>query len=461
MDNPKISIAVGLVFALGASAAVAAPAELESALASVAPASCPSVDPKAITLSAFLGRATCIDPAIQTARATRQRLEQAVVEARSPLAWQLDVQVGPSGSLQSQSGRDLGTLTGAASVGGSKRLFDGGATRARVSAAQRQVLVADADVRSAHQDSVRTSIETWADLREAQGRVFAATRALDAARQSRTAVDARVAVGLSTRLEALTAASAVAQAERELLTARTTELAALGVLAERVGWAANAQLALVGDGDTIVDSLTTLIGHDDPMSLLAGHPRLVAQRERIAGRDDAVAAARADERASVVLSASTGPRLSRSNATSPTGSYQESRSWNHEVALTWALPISDGGSRSSRVAQATASLNGERAAGADLERALRSSVWEQWTTWRGAGAGLTAAQAALAAARAAEEGQRARYTAGTGTLTEWLSAQSDLADRIRQLATAEQTVLRSAARAAHALGRLDALDIPK
>jgi outer membrane protein len=467
--NPWMSLIAGtalLAAAMPASAATIVERGAVPQAAAESPAdTCPSVSPRAITLASMLARSLCLDPGIQRARAARQRLDHAVREARSPAAWQVEIQAGPTASLQTESGRDTGTLTGSANVALSKLLRDGGATDARAAQAASELLAAEADLRTARQDALRASVEAWADVREAQGGVFAATRALDAARQSRSVADARVAVGLATRTEALSAASAVAQAERDVLTATTTELAAIGVLAERLGWAANTQLALAGDAESVVDALTRLIGHDDPMALLADHPRLVAQRERVAGRGAARDAARAEEGASLAFNARTGPRLNRSNALTAgggtgIGSYQNTRTWNHEVSMTWTMPLSDGGARSSRVAQAQSALDGARAEAADLERSLRTTVWQQWTAWRSAGAGLNAARSALSAAEAAEAGQRARYQAGVGTLSEWLTAQADLASRVRQIASAEQTILRSAAGAAHALGRLDALALP-
>jgi outer membrane protein len=427
----------------------------------LAAAACPDVAPTALTLPALLARGVCVDPRIAQQAAEIARTQGAVGEAAAAGAWQLSLQAGPSLATQQGSGGGRHTASAAGALVASRTLADGGQTRSRTAQREREFAAARADIDTTRQDTLRDLAGLWADAREAQAAVDAARRALDAARASDAAARARLAAGSATRVDALSAASTLAQAERDVISAEVDAQRRRGVLAERLALPADTRIALQpGDEAALLALLAQRIGTDTPAMSLEAHPQLAAQRERVQARRDALDATRAEDRATLSASASTGPNLARSNASTFSGGYDNTQRWSSEVALTWSMPLADGGARRSRTQQSQASLDAALAQQAQTERTLRESLWQQLTAWRSADAELSAAQAALAAAQAAEAAQRGRYEAGAGTLAEWITAQSDLSARRRQAAAAEQSRLRAAFGTAHALGRLQWEGLP-
>jgi outer membrane protein len=414
---------------------------------------CPDAAPSALTLRVAIDRAMCVDPRLAQARAEVARQQAVADEAAAARAWQVQLQAGPSASAQQGTGRDTASLAGAATVTVSRTLSDGGLTQARIAQQERELAATRAEMEAERQNRLRDFVNAWTDAREAQATASAAQAALAAARSSAAAVRARVVVGTATQVDALTTASAQAQAERDLLNAQTAVRTRQGVLAERLGWSADTAVALQGDDAAVLLPLAQAVEQSQPSSPLEAHPQLLAQTERARARNDALAAARADEGATWRVSGGTGPSITRAN-TATVSRYDTARRWGSEVAITWSKPLSDGGAKRSRTAQAQSAVDGALAQQAATERSLRENLWQQWNAWRNAGADLRAAQAAFDAAQAAAAALRGRYEAGAGTLADVLSAQSDLSLRSRQVAAAEQSVLRSTAAAAHALGRL-------
>jgi outer membrane protein len=424
-------------------------------------ADCPRATASELTLPALLARGLCLDLQISRLQAELRRSSRVVDEAAAARSWQLQAQASPSVSSQQGTGGGLYSASAAGSLVISRTLTDGGLTNARVAQREREAAAAAADLGSARQDALRDLVGVWADAREAQAAQFAAAQALDAARSSDAATRARVAAGTATRVDALSAASALAQAERDRVSAQTTWLRRQGVLAERLGWPADSEITLRGDESAVVQQLALLIGNTSQPPALDAHPQLAAQHERVLASRAALDAARADEGATLAMNAQSGPQLARSNsAPQGAGHWNTTRRWASEVGISWSMPLSDGGARRARTAQGQATLDAALARQAALERSLREGLWQQWTAWRGADAELLAAQAALAAAQAAESAQRGRYEAGAGTLTDWISAQSERSARLRQLASAEQSRLRAAVGTAHALGRLWVEELP-
>jgi outer membrane protein len=415
---------------------------------------CPDAQPGALTLQALLSRGLCLDPQVAQQAFEVARTRGTIDEAAAAAAWQLSLDAGPSASVQQGSGGGTRSVTGSGSLTASRLLADGGLTRSRTAQRERESAAAAAELEAARQNTLRDLAGVWSDAREAQATLFAATRAQDAARTSDAAARARLAAGAATRVDALQAASTLAQAERELVTAEVAWRRRQVVLAERLGWPADTPVVLRGDETDWLSRLAKTIGEAPPLLATGQHPQLLAQAERLQSRRAALDAARADEGATVSVAGSTGPNLTRGNASTLTRTYDTTQRWNSQIALTWSMPLSDGGAKRSRVAQNQSSVDSALAQQDALQRSLRENLWQQWTAWRGADAEVRAAQAAFDAAQANESAQRGRYQAGAGTLADWITAQSDLSSRARQAASAEQSRLRAAVGTVHALGRL-------
>jgi outer membrane protein len=418
---------------------------------------CPDAQPGALTLPVLLARGLCLDPQVAQQAFEVARSRGAIDEAAAAAAWQLSLDAGPSASVQQGSGGGTRSATGSASLNASRLLADGGLTRSRTAQRERESAAAAADLEAARQNALRDLAGVWSDAREAEATLRAATRALDAARTSDAAARARLAAGAATRVDALQAASTLAQAERELVAAEVAWRRRQVALAERLGWPADTPLALRGDEAEWLPVLARTIGDAAPLLSADTHPQLLAQSERLLARRAALDASRAEEGPSVNVTGSTGPNLTRGNANTLTRTYDTTQRWNNQIALTWSMPLSDGGAKRSRVAQNQAGVDSALAQQDALQRSLRENLWQQWTAWRSADAEVRAAQAALDAAQANESAQRGRYEAGAGTLADWISAQSDLSSRARQAASAEQSRLRAAVGTVHGMGRLGAI----
>jgi outer membrane protein len=414
---------------------------------------CPEAQPAALTVLAVLARGLCLDPRLDQQGAELSRTRAAIDESRAASAWQLSLQAVPSLSSQTGSGGGTRTVSAAGTLAASRVLADGGLTGSRTTQREREAAASVADAEAARQDVLRELAGVWADAREAQAVLSAAKRALDAAREADAAAQARLLAGTTTRVDTLAAASTKAQAEREELTADLGWRQRKAILAERMGWPAETAITLHHSEDELLSRMSDAIGASTPSAPLESHPQLQAQRERIGARRAGLEATRAEERPTLSLGGNAGPYVGRTDIGSP-ARHETRQQWKQEVALTWSLPLSDGGARQSRTAQSLASLDGSLAAAATLERNLREALWQQWTAWRSADGEVGAARAALMAAQEAEAAQRGRYQAGAGTLADWITAQSDLAARMRQDATAEQARVRAAVGTAHALGRL-------
>lgn len=415
---------------------------------------CPPAQPSALTLADLMSRGLCLDPGVAQLQAELRRAQRAVDEAASAQAWQLSLQAGPQLTTQQGTGGGSHSVTANGSIAATRVLRDGGISANRSLQREREASAAMSELEAGRQDAIRDLATAWANARQAQTGLSAARTSLDAARASEAAARARFAAGTATRVDALTAASALAQAERDVASAETAWRRRQGVLAERMGWSADTQVTLRGDESALIDRLSSLIGSGESLGSLEAHPKLAAQRDRVRSRRDAVSASRAEEGATVEFSARSGPNFARSNSATASGRWDGTRRWGSEVGVTWVMPLSDGGGRQSRTAQNLAQLDSAQAQQEALERSLREALWQQWTAWRSADADVRASTTALDASRAAERAQRGRYEAGAGTLNDWLSAQADVSSRLRQLAESEQSRLLSAVGTTHAMGRL-------
>lgn len=418
---------------------------------------CPDAQPAALTLPALLARGVCLDPRLAQQGFELARTRGVVNEAAAARAWQVSLQAGPSASLQQGSGSATRSATGSANLVVTRLLSDGGLTKFRTAQREHEAVAAQADLDAARQDSLRELAGAWSDAREAQAVLMAARSSLDAARAIDEIARARFAAGSATRVDVLSAAASLAQAQREVVSSEVAWHRRQVVLAERLGWPADTPVVLRGDESAWLQNLAQQVGDAAPVLSSEQHPQLLAQAQRLQARRAALEVARAEEGATVSVSGGTGPNITRSNGGLAPG-YETTHRWNSQVALTWSMPLSDGGARRSRVAQNQAQVDSALAHEQMLLRNLREAAWQQWTAWRGSAAEVSAAQAALDAAVAAESAQRGRYLAGAGTLADWIGAQSDLGARSRQAAAAEQARLRAAVGTMHALGRL-ALDI--
>jgi outer membrane protein len=287
----------------------------------------------------------------------------------------------------------------------------------------------------------------WLDARRTQAALAASEAALRAAQASLAAVRAREQLGSATAVESLAAASAQAQAQRELIAAEQARLKASGLLAQRLGWPAATPVVLAGDDGAVLPAATL----EESRLSLEQHPQLLAQQARVQALQEALQATRSEGGGSLSLTGQLGPSSSRSNTL--TQQYRSIHSVDASVGLTWSMPLSDGGSRQATIARAQAQLDAAHANQDSTRRSLQDNLWRALSDWRSASADSSASGVALQAATASEAAQRGRYGAGVGTVADLLQAQSELAQRRQQLLAAQQQQQRAWAAVLHAAGQ--------
>jgi outer membrane protein len=114
-------------------------------------------------------------------------------------------------------------------------LFDFGARRARMTAAQRAQIAANLAFNAAHQAVIFKVLETFYAWQAAKGQLAAATSALEAAKKLAAAADAKAEHGLLTQPQLLQARQAEAEADYALQTKRAAAEVAWVDVAEAVG----------------------------------------------------------------------------------------------------------------------------------------------------------------------------------------------------------------------------------
>lgn len=410
----------------------------------------------ALTIGAAVERALAVHPSVAAAAARRLEAERAVDEAGATK--------GPIASARVTGTRygepnlvspihafnpaefppfDRTLVQGALDL--RYTLIDSGARRERTRQAGAQREAADAALASTEQEVVAAVARAFADVL-ARAEVQAAERTRVAAvRQELARVEQLVEVGRAAELDRLRAEAALASAEAEEVTA-SAELDA----AER-------ELARLLDLDPDSTRAAALAPLPERLAPPGDSADLAAR---------AVAANPAVERARRQAAAAEAARALARTAYFPqlraVGSLQEfgdgsldfTTEWNAGLQLT--VPLWDGGATESRVARAEAGRDAARAAVAEVELAVRSSVDRALTAL--AEAESRAAALARAADRLAEVArvEKLRLEVGAGTQVDYLDAESALASTRAAHTTARTGALVAHVELARATGELGA-----
>jgi outer membrane protein len=423
---------------------------LQSSAIATASSTCAELPTGKIQLKAAIDRALCLEPAIAQSRASVAFAASVLQEQEAAKRPALDAVVPATTSAQRSDGQTTHSSTASATLNLQYLWLDGGAREQRIDQRSRELLASQQDLIVQTQEVVLSFVSLWADTMDAIAVRNAAQTSLAAAKSSLASAQARLQAGTGTRVDVLSAQSSVAQAERDLLVAQSNAVQRARTLSQRlqIDVAAVQELQAVTDSDVIA-----LLGEQTPTQPDVRHPQLLAQRERVTAAQAAVQATEAAEGATVSLSGKVGPAWSRGNDTI-TGATTTVNRLSSEIGISLTVPLSDGGAKKARTAQARAQLDSQRAQLQGVERQLQETLDQKQTGWDSARADLRSTQVALDAATLAENAQRARFDVGLGTLNELLTAQNDVAARSRQFANAQSQLLRAAAELAAARGVL-------
>lgn len=347
----------------------------------------------------------------------------------------------------SSSGASIPTLHRyGPSLGLSYVVYDFGARAAGIDAQRYQVIASLLDSNRVLQDIIAEVEAAYFAVLAAREQGAAAREQETALQTSLDAVTARLQGGLASRADQLRARAASVEATLARQAAARDLAKAEAALKQAAGIAQTRTLALDWNAllPSALESGTLLADLLD--EAVRQRPDLQALRASAAGARADAERARAARWPSVALSANTGRTFFLEDGRTPSSSYN--------VGVTVSVPLFDGG-RLAAESRAAAREAERLQAQADGQQAqVTRSVAEAYYDVRHAQSQREGISAQFDSARESAQAAEARYTAGVGSLLEWLTAQADLA-RARQAVVQADVDWRLAfSRLSHALGRL-------
>jgi len=315
-------------------------------------------------------------------------------------------------------------------------LYDFGERRATIEAAAARVAGAEADAdvtRSAVRLTVRTSFYALAAAEDLRG---VAVRNVARVEEHVRLATARHDAGAVPNVDVLRTQAELAAATLELIAAENRVRIARGRLNTALGRPAETPLAIApsapGANAASVDAETGIA------QALKTRPELHAAEQRVAAASAQVAAARSTRAPRLRADGSFGWR--------DDGFLPDTQEW--QAGVTVDVPLFDAGLRSRRIAHGRADLAREQAQREQRELQVREEVWTAASELERARAAIAANEALVKQSDESLRVTRARYEAGSSTITDLLDTQTTLARAEATLAEARWNVL--AARAVYA-----------
>lgn len=392
-----------------------------------------------LTLSAAINYGLCQNPDTRSvwAQLTAQQAAVAVSEDANK----------PSVALQASTNRSFSDGDQSSSTALQARLsyllFDFGQRQAEQQQARALAEAAQWSVDSTTASLSRDIIMAYVMVLKAQAQIDAVAQALIAASNSLSSAEARYKAGTATPLDVLQAKAAEAQARlatvqaRSLLATRRGELAQImglkPTLLPELASVASTPLELPFQVDTLAQMLVQAVN---------ARAETRVARANVSAAEQSILSAKAANKASISLSASTGVQQSDDDRQS-TGS----------LGLTLAVPLDVGGGQKARIRQSEALKAVKEAALVKSQQTIEQQVWQAFYAAQAAIETVRAAQDSLDSSERASQVALGRYQAGVGAMLEVLTAQSQFAASQQQLAAARYDWLTARMQLAYALGQ--------
>jgi outer membrane protein len=402
------------------------------------------------TLAEAVQSALANNPRLMGERQTRAVADETLEQAKAAMRPRLGLQ-GSYGTQTLEIGRTFSTPAGTFPLDGQQEraqvglearqtLYAGGALAAQRDQASAGVSAAEAQLRSAEQDTVLAVVTAFVDVRRAEEEVSIRETNVSSLKQQVQAARDRFDLGEVTRTD-------VAQAEAR-------EAGAEGGLA-----ASKARLETArATYEQVVGRPPVQLAPPPPAPQLPGTVDEAVAAAR--GGNLELAAARAEETAASegidIAKGAARPRVGIVGSAGMVETYQDRtfRDTNVGVAAEVTIPLYQGGLLSSKTR--TARLEAERARYERLavEREVTAQTTSAWHTVLAAREAITASLSQVAAAEVAVEGAQQELAVGTRITLDVLDQEQELLEARLGLVESERTAYLAIHQLLAAIGRL-------
>ncbi len=424
---------------------------LAAALAGVSLLASPAA---ADTLKEALIRAYNDNPSLEAARAQLRATDEGVVIQRAQGLPSLNTTTTYSEFLVQNSvsfiapERQLN-----ASVDLGVPLYQGGAVRNGILAAENRVEAGRADLRGTESAIFADVVTIYMDVILNEAIVGLSSNNVDVLALNLEATSDRFEIGDLTRTDVAQSESRLAVARGDLRTAQANLVNAR----ERY-------IALVGAAPIDLQPPPPLPGLPDNVELAVGialehNPDLIAARERAeaAGYDIEVAGAGRLPTFSAFTNG--GYQNFLGTLGSIPGSTADQTATSATAGVRMTLPLFQGGRVAAQQRQATAQAQAALEQVIATERSVIAQVRALYSSWRAANAIIASSQAAVDAAELSLEGVRAENSVGNRTILNVLDAQQELLRAQVQLVTARRNAYVAGFNLLSVMGKAEARDL--
>lgn len=325
-------------------------------------------------------------------------------------------------------------------------LFDFGARDAAVESARESLAAANWNHNAGLQQVVYDTVEAYYLVSASDENVLATGVAVQSARQSLDAAQARLGAGRGTRADVLQAQTAFSQAQLNRTRAEGDAATARGTLANVLGLPPNTALELsapppLAELDFARQAIDQLLD-----TAKTRRPELRAAEAQIRSAQANVKAADAEGRPVISAFADISSAHRSPGADPRSGA----------VGVTLNIPLFTGFRNTYQRRAARDQVIASEASRERLAQEIALDVWRAYQTMQTEGQAYETALDLVASAQEAYQAALARYRAGVGTLIDVLNAQSATADADFQKIQSQFRWYISKAALARALGSLDA-----
>jgi outer membrane protein len=401
----------------------------------------------ALTLEQGVSTALSKNPQVNAAREAVVAAEQRVIQAGAGTLPTVSAVGSTSYGTTTQFGPPTSDPRSSSSVAitGTLPVYDNGRTKITVDQAQANLAAARATLQQTSQDIALSAASAFFNVLKAQQVATVRAAQLEKAEGQLRQSEAQVRAGTAAEADVLQARAQAAQAQVDLLAARSqidiTKATLRSVLAMEVF------------SPLEVQDPTALAQTAISISADAAVKEAEADRPEIA---KAIADVQSTTAALALAYAGSGLQVNVGlNGTytilSTTPGSSNSVCW--AVTATLTFPVLDGGRAEAAVKEAQANLRAAEAKAESVRLTIRQDAYQAYLAAVQARANLVATEAAQVAAAAALQAAEGRYRAGVGTIVEVTTARATAAQAEVNAITARYDQQAALATLRHALGR--------